>query len=112
MSDLLPCPFCGGEADVYKHNRPAFGASYHVECQEEACLCGTCHHESRDEAIAAWNTRAIDLPGQREGARKVFDWLIAKAQEPVEIFTGSYAKPLHADERTAWLEKMRGEYGV
>ena len=50
--------------------------------------------------------------GQREGAAKVFAYLIAKAQEPVEIYTGSYAKPLHADERTAWLEKMRGEYGV
>ena len=42
----------------------------------------------------------------------VFAYLIAKAQEPVEIFTGSFAKPLHADERTAWLEKMREEYNV
>ena len=42
----------------------------------------------------------------------VFTYLIAKAQEPVEIFTGSFAKPLHADERTAWLEKMREEYNA
>ena len=42
----------------------------------------------------------------------VFAYLIAKAQEPVEIFTGSFAKPLHADERTAWLEKMREEYNA
>lgn len=48
--------------------------------------------------------------GQREGAAKVFAYLIAKAQEPVEIFTGSFAKPLHADERTAWLRKMQKEY--
>lgn len=47
---------------------------------------------------------------QREGAAKVFDWLIAKAQEPKEIYTGSFAKPLHADDRTAWLKKMQKEY--
>ena len=40
----------------------------------------------------------------------VFAYLIAKAQGPVEIFTGSFAKPLHADERTAWLKKMQEEY--
>ena len=53
----------------------------------------------------------IDM-GLREGAAKVFAYLITKAQEPVEIFTGSFAKPLHADERTAWLKKMQEEYNA
>ena len=27
---------------------------------DEGCGCGTCHHETKAEAIAAWNRRAGD----------------------------------------------------
>ena len=67
-----------------------------------------------DNTVASLTTEVERLrvieADRAELVADVFAYLIAKAQEPVEIFTGSFAKPLHADERTAWLEKMRGEY--
>lgn len=61
MSDettLLPCPFCGGEAEVTSNGRGQFTAG--VRCRD-VTGCGCRLHiafRSRAEAIAAWNTRA------------------------------------------------------
>ena len=56
MTDLLPCPFCGGEAhtllDIDK---------YAVGCDNDICLgfIGLSWlYDTEAEAIAAWNTRA------------------------------------------------------
>jgi Lar family restriction alleviation protein len=53
MTDLKPCPFCGGEKVEIKgaYVRHAF-----IEC----CKCGIAMvaGESKAEAIAAWNRRA------------------------------------------------------
>ncbi len=70
MSELLPCPFCGGEAELHDgvviipvidesgayidadvEDTPAW-----VECA--ACGAATDGVDSADEAIAAWNRRA------------------------------------------------------
>lgn len=59
MTELLPCPFCGGEARIHAshHGDTHY---YQVECGNEYD-CGAwpavrvCHTEA--EAIAAWNTR-------------------------------------------------------
>ena len=59
MSELLPCPFCGGEdveidhASTYDVHHPDV---YEVHCPD----CGGRSGEgwTEDEAIAAWNTRA------------------------------------------------------
>jgi Lar family restriction alleviation protein len=56
---LLPCPFCGGEAQVfvreYTDDKGDFGNAY--------VACGSCNAEqpyrlTRADAIARWNTRA------------------------------------------------------
>ena len=49
--ELLPCPFCGGEAHIVT----AVGESW--------ALCGKCRattemHASKQFAVAAWNRRA------------------------------------------------------
>lgn len=49
---LLPCPFCGGEAE------------YHVECEMVTVRCSICGAttsgwwDEPEEAIAEWNRRA------------------------------------------------------
>ena len=67
MSELKPCPFCGGEAILCKMLTPDGENTYetiHVECQ--LCRCQTSEYFSytfnsqKDvyrEAIDAWNRR-------------------------------------------------------
>ena len=52
MDDLLPCPFCGGEAETKKSFE---GKWCCIECKE--CNCGTSMCESEDLAFSFWNTR-------------------------------------------------------
>ena len=57
MTDLKPCPFCGGEAELFK-GKLGF---WHVKCggrPECGVLPLTNSASTEAEAIAAWNTRA------------------------------------------------------
>lgn len=60
MSELLPCPFCGGEADVML-SQSRWGQSYTIhhdtlrKCPAE--YVGSMQFATEAEAIAAWNTR-------------------------------------------------------
>ena len=57
MSELKPCPFCGGKAtSVLYHNRNLSFIRYFVKCQH--CLVATENYEKRETAIKAWNRRA------------------------------------------------------
>lgn len=60
--NLKPCPFCGGEARLKKHQK--MNNTWYVQCRD----CGIrtlnytqaafeCWSVSRDEAIAHWNKR-------------------------------------------------------
>ena len=54
-TELLPCPFCGGEAQKSVH------AFWHVGCQDKGCSGYEVYLKNYDteaEAIAAWNARA------------------------------------------------------
>ena len=54
---ILPCPFCGGEAEVIKAHS-SFPLPYTVICKTEECGASVGNYsKTREEAIAAWNTR-------------------------------------------------------
>lgn len=59
---LLPCPFCGGEAEYYKryigYGSSGLGAHdwFSVKC--EKCRTKSDEYKTEAEAIAAWNRRA------------------------------------------------------
>ena len=57
MSELLPCPFCGGEAEIC-HVTQLWEPrdSYWAKCKN--CRINGAHHTTEAEAIEAWNTRA------------------------------------------------------
>jgi Lar family restriction alleviation protein len=65
--DLKPCPFCGGEAEI---NPLALATSdFNVACFNGECpVEPQTRGETKDEAIAAWNTRAVDPAAIREAA--------------------------------------------
>lgn len=63
MSELKPCPFCGGEAVVEKHSwyeekTKAFtDHSYGIKCL--GCFTeGFQFYKTEEKAIEAWNRRA------------------------------------------------------
>lgn len=67
---LLPCPFCGGEAEFYSYSAGGYG----VKCHECRCDVFDCRY-SEAEAIEAWNTRAErtcrDI-GHERGYKRIF----------------------------------------
>ena len=59
MNELKPCPFCGGEAELYSvgTGSPHYEHYHQVICQ--SCLTATGAYWSGEQsAIDAWNTRA------------------------------------------------------
>lgn len=59
--ELLPCPFCGGEAEMVRTGTPR------RSCQVACSNCNT-HHESADEGEdsgASWNTRTFPAQSPR-----------------------------------------------
>lgn len=60
MSELLPCPFCGHEAKIVCVDTDRYD-DWYVYCPGEydcPAVSETLMFETKDEAIAAWNTRA------------------------------------------------------
>ena len=53
--ELLPCPFCGGQAFLNPHYY-----DFCVECF--FCGAGTSFHHTEEEAIKRWNTRTNTIP--------------------------------------------------
>lgn len=62
--DLLPCPFCGGEADIYSYRRS--GPWYRIRCSGDGCPINPMTYSRRtlEQAAADWNHR----PKPEEGA--------------------------------------------
>lgn len=59
---LLPCPFCGGEAEIWRASadpkRPAW-----VGCMGRCAVLVSREYETTEEAIAAWNRRTPPAAG-------------------------------------------------
>lgn len=59
MSELKPCPFCGGEAKMLiHHNEQLNYVRYSIECQR--CLTESNKYFVPKIAEEAWNRRAVD----------------------------------------------------
>lgn len=54
MSEMLLCPFCGGEGIIWPFREHPF----YVAICKDGCGCQLGDFKTREEAIEAWNTRA------------------------------------------------------
>lgn len=73
-TELKPCPFCGGEADVVKRTsitrhpvmrgRHIEHHTYIVRCR--TCQCQTAEHAEDTGAVDAWNKRFPPRKTKRE----------------------------------------------
>ena len=70
---LVPCPFCGGEAEVVAYGprllRPSRNHVYSVSCNECEMMSGWDvdyggRYDTEYEAMLAWNTRAPILSAE------------------------------------------------
>ena len=57
MTELLPCPFCGGEARIFHFSSAVRDEVWHAVCEKPFCTIGPDGY-TEAEAIEAWNTRA------------------------------------------------------
>ena len=55
MTDLKPCPFCGGEAAEDEEDQRFTRYPYYVECHN--CGARSDEWKTKKEAIDAWNRR-------------------------------------------------------
>lgn len=59
MDKLLPCPFCGGEANlvkrVFKTGFYPSGGTYYVHCK--SCMIATQPRNKKDVVVTVWNSR-------------------------------------------------------
>lgn len=108
MSELKPCPFCGGDLLVV-NDRGDGGCEpllYRPQCQK--CGVGLGGFNTRAEAIATWNRRAQTFPagGWREIASAPRDgtWFLACATKPgwratrIVYFADPYDRlPIHGE---------------
>lgn len=72
MSELKPCPFCGGEAELLRSVPNKEGRVWwRVVCKSEECFASYSNfwHMLPDEATTAWNTRAVRTCAQKRTGR-------------------------------------------
>lgn len=91
--NLKPCPFCGGEAELFVREFTDAEANFGnatVDCSECGCGFGYCCTEA--EAITAWNTR-LSAPSHevvevlREVADAANDMIVALNDGTTPILT-------------------------
>ena len=76
VPDLLPCPFCGGEAEIWRAHE---GRTAWVACMGRCAVLVSKEYTTDAEAIAAWNTRATPAPAAiRDDVADLADFLDAK----------------------------------
>jgi hypothetical protein len=90
-AELLPCPFCGGKADIFKT-----ATKYAVECDNAACTVNPDALATfKHEAIAAWNRRT---PAAAAGAGEL--------PERIADIEGMWAQAMQDPNFVADIEKQ------
>ena len=105
MSELKPCPFCGGEA---KSNNSMRG-SYYV-------YCITCNAASDDtNGVDKWNTRkpdgwvSVETPPKEYGEYIIYDGLPPPTNQPEEKYWTQEQVAAIREEAEGFINQPEGE---
>lgn len=57
--ELLPCPFCGGEVEIYHDTSSDYERqwTYTVRCPNQDCGCDFGHYDTIPQVAQKWNKR-------------------------------------------------------
>ncbi|WP_249194991.1 Lar family restriction alleviation protein [Burkholderia vietnamiensis] len=80
LTDLLPCPFCGGEANHIQGFKPLDDAHF-IDCA--TCGVSSKVFDTKETAFAAWNLRAAS-PANQPAAAPVDAW-VAEAMRLADL---------------------------
>lgn len=119
-TELLPCPFCGGEAMPVKQIEGRYAiARYSVSCN--GCGLVAFYEATEAEAIAAWNTRAELWSGTltaeqvREAIEKRFDFDVwvppARWQAIADELNARAERTCHNTHENRWFKCSACGYG-
>lgn len=64
---VLPCPFCGGKAEILSNTSFIHGTFFSIRCKK-LCVV-TCEMLSKDCALLRWNTRPAPPIGRCGGCK-------------------------------------------
>lgn len=101
------CPFCGGlgsYAVVERRWHNGSSSEWSVECIK--CAAFTESQRTQEMALAAWNRRWVDQPGEDTGPGKVE---ITRAQLLCAVNEWMHEGPLHSFEKLAAKLGLGGE---
>lgn len=59
MTELKPCPFCGGEAEVCSTGTYGIKFFYRINCKRYCCIQVE-FYSNKEDAAEAWNQRVND----------------------------------------------------
>lgn len=114
IDKLLPCPFCGGEAEIVggpedwspTFNDPDSGGDpVSVVCKN--CECGLHFFEDYEKAIAAWNQRAYLEQGRELAQYKSSD--ADKERYTIELYNRARVAEQECDKRKQELENAQAD---
>lgn len=78
MTDLLPCPFCGGEAETIRNGIGVFIGCFNEDCPIGPATSTYVDSYTEAEAIAAWNTRTDYYKQTAEYWRRMYGQTFAE----------------------------------
>lgn len=96
MTELKPCPFCGGEAKTMEQHRwwvfcPECMCDLGFEGMDESGCYG--HFDTEAEAVEAWNTRHVETCHNTDEDPMYFCCSKCGSTCSVEYGDGGYGRP-------------------